>query len=226
LLVAARSCAINCRYCFRREFPYDSAPVSREAWSESLASVRNDSSIREVILSGGEPLINADATLAWFMEELQAIGHVERLRIHTRLPVVIPQRVTEELVRLLPSSRLRTTVVLHTNHANEVDAEVADAMGRLRSVPNLILLNQSVLLAGVNDSVDALETLSWRLLDCGAVPYYLHQLDRVQGAGHFEVPLDRGRQLITALERKLPGYALPRWVREEPGLPHKQTLFP
>ncbi len=226
LLVIAKSCAINCRYCFRREFPYDSLPRTKAEWGDSLNLIEDDPTISEVILSGGEPLLNVDANLHWLVQEIASVPHVKRLRIHTRMPVVIPQRVTHEFLELLQNCRLPTTVVLHINHAQEIDDSVAFAATQLRTVPQLVLLNQSVLLRNVNDSFEALAALSWRLLDVGIIPYYLHQLDRVRGASHFEVARERGIQLLNELYRDLPGYAVPKYVCEEPGKFGKTMLFP
>ena len=224
LLIAAKSCAVNCRYCFRRAFPYEAGPTSRDEWSESLAAIAADPSIEEVILSGGDPLVNLDEALAWLLGELSGIAHLRRLRIHTRFPIVIPQRVTEQLLAVLAECSLPITFVVHANHAQELDDNVARAMTRLRSVPQLILLNQSVLLRGVNDSVAALTALSWRLLELGIVPYYIHQLDRVTGADHFEVSREEGLALIAALRESLPGYAVPRYAKEISGERSKVIL--
>jgi KamA family protein len=168
-------------------------------------------------------LTTVDAHLAELARRLAAIGHVRRLRVHTRLPIVIPERVTDELVTWLRGTRLTPIVVIHANHANELDASVAAALARLTQA-GIALLNQSVLLRGVNDTVDALSELCQRLVDLGAMPYYLHQLDRVAGAAHFEVPVAEGRKLVAALRRTLPGYAVPRYVREVAGAPHKIPL--
>jgi EF-P beta-lysylation protein EpmB len=224
LLIAAKSCAVNCRYCFRRAFPYEAGPTSRREWSESLAAISADRSIEEVILSGGDPLMNLDDTLAWLFNELSGMAHVRRLRIHTRFPVVIPQRITDQFMAVLAECPLPITFVVHVNHAQELDDNVARAMTNLRSVPNLILLNQSVLRRGVNDSVASLSALSWRLLELGIVPYYLHQLDRVTGADHFEVTRDVGLKLIAALRESLPGYAVPRYAEEIAGEQGKVVL--
>jgi EF-P beta-lysylation protein EpmB len=224
LLIAAKSCAVNCRYCFRRAFPYEDGPTSRDEWSESLAAISADPSIEEVILSGGDPLINLDDALAWLIGELSGIGHVRRLRIHTRFPIVIPQRVTDQFVEVLAECQMPITFVVHVNHAQELDDNVARAMNRLRSIPQLILLNQSVLLRGVNDSVASLTALSWRLLELGIVPYYLHQLDRVTGADHFEVTRDEGLKLMATMRESLPGYAVPRYAEEVAGEQSKVVL--
>jgi KamA family protein len=177
----------------------------------------------EVILSGGDPLAVADDLLAPLVAELAAVPHLQTLRVHTRLPVVLPERVDAGLLGWLGATRLRTVVVLHANHPRELDDEVAGAVGRLRSTGALVL-NQSVLLAGVNDELDTLCALSQRLLACGALPYYLHLLDRVEGAAHFAVPAARARRLVRAARERLPGYLVPRLVREVPGAPCKLPL--
>ncbi len=225
LLIAAKSCAVNCRYCFRRAFPYEAAPTSLAEWNEALAALKNDASIHEVVLSGGEPLINEDHRLAWLIDRIEQFPHVRRLRIHSRFPIVIPQRVTESLIQTLSRTRMPITFVVHSNHAQELGDDVGQAMAALGSVPRLVLLNQSVLLKGINDSVQALANLSWRLLELGVIPYYLHQLDRVTGSHHFEVSLDQGRSLVSKLRATLPGYAVPRFVTEIPELPSKQILL-
>ena len=216
LLVTTGTCAIHCRYCFRRHFPYDEAPRSLADWQPAIDEIASDESVHEVILSGGDPLTLVDSTLATLVHRIGQIPHLRRLRFHTRLPIVIPERVTDELVELVRGSRLTPIIVLHANHANELDAHVADAIGQLRDA-GILLLNQAVLLAGINDSVEAQAALSERLVDLRVVPYYLHQLDRVAGAAHFEVPVDKGRQIIRELRDRLPGYAVPRYVAEVPG---------
>jgi EF-P beta-lysylation protein EpmB len=216
LLLVTGACAVNCRYCFRREFPYAESGVSRHGIDAALGAVAADASITEVILSGGDPLVADDATLARIVAGLDAIPHVRRLRIHTRLPVVLPSRVDDGLLDALTSTRLASIVVIHANHPAELDGDVAAAVRRLASLP-AIMLNQSVLLAGVNDSAPVLRELSERLIDIGVTPYYLHLLDRVRGAAHFEVPADVAVELHQTLRETLPGYAVPRLVREVPG---------
>ncbi len=223
LLLLTGGCAINCRYCFRREFPYAESGATAAGIEAGLAAIAADPSLHEVILSGGDPLLVADDRLEGIVERLAGIPHVRRLRIHSRLPIVLPERVTDDLVDLLAATRLTTTVVVHANHAHELDATVAQALGRLRQA-GAILLNQAVLLAGVNDSVAALAALSERLLDLGVVPYYLHLLDRVRGTAHFEVDEQTARRLHEALRGQLPGYAVPRLAREVPGAPAKLWL--
>jgi EF-P beta-lysylation protein EpmB len=224
LLVTTGVCAIHCRYCFRRHFPYADGPRSLADWQPALDEIAADKSVHEVILSGGDPLMVVDSMLARLVEELAAIPHLRRLRVHTRLPIVIPERVTDELVDLLRGTALTSIVVVHANHANEVDEHVAAALAKL-SDAGIPLLNQAVLLRGINDDADALAELCERLVDLRVMPYYLHQLDRVAGAAHFEVSVERGRQLIDALRARLPGYAVPRYVCETAGDTSKQLLL-
>lgn len=224
LLITTGACAVHCRYCFRRAFPY----------SESVGSTRLDAALKalaalpdvdEVILSGGDPLSLRDERLAELVERLAAMPHLRRLRVHTRVPVTIPSRVTPALVAWLTRTRLTPVMVLHVNHAQEIDATLIEALRPLRAA-GVSLLNQAVLLKGVNDSVAAQRALSERLLDAGVLPYYLHLLDRVQGAAHFLVPTRRARALVRELRALLPGYLVPRLVREETGAPSKTPLPP
>jgi len=221
LLIAAPSCAVHCRYCFRRTFPYDEHRQSIAF--PSLVDVERDATLGEVILSGGDPLMLKDAPLRRLIERIDAIAHVRRIRIHTRLPVVIPERVTADLIALLRDTRARTSIVLHVNHANEIAGPFVDALGALHAA-GIALFNQSVLLAGVNDDVDALDELSQRLFDHHVVPYYLHLLDPVVGTHRFDVAQARGIELVRALRARLPGYLVPRLVREVAGLDAKQII--
>lgn len=223
LVVATGACAVNCRYCFRRHFPYGDALAVRGQWRETLAQIEADPTIEEIILSGGDPLSLGDDKLAAFAAALEAIPHVRRLRLHTRLPVVLPTRVDAALLGWLGRSRLQKVVVLHVNHANEIDEAVLAACTGLRDA-GATLLNQSVLLGGINDSTDALADLSEKLFAGGVLPYYLHMLDRVAGAAHFEVTDDRARMLMNELSARLPGYLLPRLVREIAGEPAKTVV--
>ena len=222
LLIATQACAIHCRYCFRREFPYAEQHEEQGAarWSAALAALAADDSIEEVILSGGDPLSLSDARLAQLTDALQAIPHLRRLRVHTRQPVVLPSRVDEGLCGWLRGMRLPVVFVLHVNHGNELDAEVGAACARLRAA-GVVLLNQSVLLRGVNDDVDTLAELSRRLFAAGVTPYYLHLPDRVRGTAHFDVPEGRARELVAGLTARLSGYLVPRLVREVPGAASK-----
>ncbi|MBN8429939.1 EF-P beta-lysylation protein EpmB [Microbulbifer salipaludis] len=223
LLITAGQCAVNCRYCFRRAFPYSDNHLNRRQWQQALDYIRSQQDLREVILSGGDPLVMSDKQLGWLAEELQQIPHLDKLRIHTRLPVVAPSRINRELLDWFSGSRLKPVLVLHCNHANEIDGEVRDALGRLRAA-GVTLLNQSVLLKGVNDTEQSLADLSETLFAAGVLPYYLHQLDRVQGAAHFEVSDDRARDLVEQLRHRLPGYLVPRLVREIPAERSKTPL--
>jgi len=223
LMITTGVCAVHCRYCFRREYPYAQSPATATRWSATVAEIARDPSLEEVILSGGDPLTLGDTQLADLADMLAEIPHLRRLRVHTRLPIMIPQRVTGELVAWLRGTRLTPVVVVHANHPRELDADVAAALGTLADA-GIPLLNQAVLLRGVNDRLDTLVELSQRLLDCRVMPYYLHQLDRVAGAAHFETPVEVGRRLIEELASRLPGYAVPRYVREVPGSPGKQRI--
>lgn len=223
LLVTTGACGIHCRYCFRREFPYADELASAGQWRRALDTIRADASLAEVILSGGDPLALADHKLESLTAQLASIPHVRRLRVHTRQPIVLPSRVDDGLLDWLASLRWPVTFVLHANHAAELDADVAAAVARLREA-RAHVLNQSVLLRGVNDTAEALAALSERLYDCGALPYYLHVLDRVRGSAHHEVPDDEARRLHDALTRALPGYLVPRLVREVPGAASKVSI--
>lgn len=223
LLILTGACPVHCRYCFRRHYPYATAPKGLEAWASAISQIAADPSVEEVIYSGGDPLMLADATLGALTERLAAIKHVRRLRIHSRLPIMIPQRVDDTLLAWLTGTRLVPLLVVHANHPREIDEPTAAALRRLvqSGVPTL---NQAVLLAGVNDDAATLTELCTRLINLGVQPYYLHQLDRVAGAAHFEVPIARGRALVAELRRRLPGYAVPRYVQEEPGAESKTPL--
>ncbi|OOG50243.1 EF-P beta-lysylation protein EpmB [Rhodanobacter sp. C01] len=223
LLIASGSCAVNCRYCFRRHFPYGEEIAAAGQWREALSRVREDPSIRELILSGGDPLALATGKLEELSRGLADLPYVTRLRIHTRLPVVLPERIDAPFLAWLDAVPVQKVVVLHANHANELDADVDAACARLRDA-GAILLNQSVLLRGINDDADALADLSERLFAAGVLPYYLHQLDRVQGTAHFEVEDARALALLDALRARLPGYLVPRLVREMAGDASKRPL--
>ncbi len=223
LLIATGACAIHCRYCFRQHFPYESTPRSLEAWQPAIDQIAADDSIDEVILSGGDPLTLVDDLLERLVSTLEQIPHVTRLRIHTRLPIVIPQRVTDGMIGWLTRSRLVPFVVIHANHARELDDDVAEAITKLTQA-GVPVLNQTVLLRGVNDNIETLAELSRTLVNLRVVPYYLHQLDRVQGTQHFEVPVERGIELIEQLRTRLPGYAVPQYVQEIRGESSKHVI--
>jgi EF-P beta-lysylation protein EpmB len=222
LIVTTEACAIHCRYCFRREYPYSSAAENAGGgrWSAALDAIAGDSSLEEVILSGGDPLSLSDTRLAQLSGAIMAIPHVRRFRIHTRQPIVLPSRVDAGLVSWLRSIRLPVVMVLHANHPHEIDDDVRDACAALRSA-GATLLNQSVLLRGINDDVDTLQRLSCALADAGVMPYYLHLPDRVRGTAHFDVEEDRARALVAELTSRVSGYLVPRLVREVPGAASK-----
>ena len=223
LLITTGSCAVNCRYCFRRHFPYADETAARGDWAEAVATIAADDSIEEVLLSGGDPLSLSTAKLADLTRQLAAITHIKRLRIHSRLPVVLPARIDDAFIDWMSALPWPVTFVIHANHANEFDAYVDAALARLRGA-GAALLNQAVLLRGVNDSADALAALSERGFAAGVLPYYLHQLDRVQGAAHFEVDDATAIALHRELAAKLSGYLVPRLVREVAGDPGKRPL--
>ena len=223
LLVATGSCAIHCRYCFRRHFPYAEETAARDGWREAVDLIRQDASIEEVLLSGGDPLSLSNGKLAELTGALADISHLRRLRIHSRLPIVVPERVDDGLMGWLSALPWPVTLVVHANHANEFDGTVDAALGRLRAA-GVHLLNQAVLLRGVNDSVEALTALSERGFAAGVLPYYLHQLDRVAGVAHFEVDDAHARALHAGLAARLSGYLVPRLVREIPGDTGKRPL--
>ena len=224
LLVTTGICAIHCRYCFRRHFPYADNNPLRDNWRPALDFIRADASINEVILSGGDPLALSDERLASLVEGLRAIPHLKRVRIHSRLPVVLPNRVSAALLALLRSQPLQTILVIHANHANEISAEVKRGLLELHQA-GVTLFNQSVLLHGVNDHADALQELSETLFDGRVLPYYLHQLDPVAGAAHFQVDERRARDIMEQLRTRLPGYLVPRLVREQAGAPYKMPVL-
>ncbi len=223
LLIASGACAVHCRYCFRRHFPYAEETAAAQHWRGAVDWLRARPDIDELILSGGDPLSLSTAKLAELSDALRDLPQLKRMRLHTRLPVVLPERVDAELCAWLAALPWPVAIVLHANHAQELDASVADACARLRAT-GAQLLNQSVLLKRINDSADSLSALSEQLFAIGVLPYYLHQLDHVQGTLHFEVDDARALELVDALRQRLPGYLLPRLVREEPGQPAKTPL--
>lgn len=223
LLLTTGACAIHCRYCFRRHFPYsDSNPLASQ-WQQTLKSLNDDTSINEVILSGGDPLVITDNKLANLVSDLEQIPHIKRLRIHSRLPIVLPERIDQQLLNWIKHTRLQVIMVIHANHANEIDQDVAKALDDLR-MAGCQLLNQAVLLKGINDSASSLAALSERLCEVSVMPYYLHLLDRVAGANHFDVAEQQGIELIDQLRTLLPGYLVPRLVREEQGMANKSII--
>lgn len=224
LLVTTGACAVHCRYCFRRHFPYSSSNPVKHDWQRALDYLTGHEEIQEVILSGGDPLMLSNTRLERLLRTLETIPHIEWLRIHTRMPVVLPSRIDAGLIALLKQLRFRTTLVIHANHANEMMADEFEALRQLASC-GITLLNQSVLLEGVNDSTSALVALSRKLYQAGVLPYYLHMLDPVQGAMHFDVPGDRAVALLESVRASLPGYLVPRLVREIPGEASKTAIF-
>ena len=223
LLVVTGTCAVHCRYCFRRHYPYEETPAGITAWQPAIEALERDPSIGEVILSGGDPLVLTDRVLSRLVDRLEAIPHLRRLRIHSRLPIVIPERVDASLLAWLTSTRLAPWVVVHANHAREIDSLCGSALKRLVDA-GIPVLNQAVLLRGINDDADTQAALSERLMDVKVIPYYLHQLDPVEGAAHFHVPESRGVEIVEELRRRLPGFGVPRYVREVAGEASKIEL--
>ncbi|MEP0354183.1 EF-P beta-lysylation protein EpmB [Paraglaciecola sp.] len=223
LLLVRGGCAVNCRYCFRRHFPYSDNHLNKHQWQEALQYIADNPQINEVIYSGGDPLMAKDDFLAWLTQEIEKIPHVIRLRIHTRLPVVIPSRITPELISWFSESRLKPVMVVHVNHANEIDLEFASAMNKLKQA-GVTLLNQAVLLKGVNDTTEQQVALSEKLFSIGVMPYYLHVLDKVSGAEHFDLPDKIATELMQDIIKNLPGYLVPKLVREIGGQPGKTPL--
>ena len=223
LMITTGACAVHCRYCFRRHYPYELAPIGQVGWQPALAMIAEDTTLDEIILSGGDPLTLTDGALSWLTKQIGMIAHIRRLRIHTRLPVVIPQRVCEPLLQWVRALPIPVFFVLHFNHAAEIDASVCHALQQLRQA-GATLLNQSVLLRGINDSFDAQRDLCLSLVNQLVLPYYLHQLDPVQGAMHFGVDDALAKQIVVQLTHHLPGYAVPKLVREITGEKSKHRL--
>lgn len=225
LLMVSHQCAVHCRYCFRREFPYGDLPRGQAGWDEAWAYIEATQGLDELVLSGGDPLFLDNRRLERILNRAAAVPHIKTIRFHTRLPIVLPSRVEPGLLGLLRTAAERKTlmVVVHANHANELDAECETALNGLRRAGS-VLLNQAVLLAGVNDDAETLAGLSRALMRTGTLPYYLHQLDKVTGTAHFEVPESKGLALIEVLRERLPGYAVPRYVRETAGEPNKTPI--
>ena len=223
LLLAASGCAVNCRYCFRRHFPYNENRLNQAQWQSALDYIAQDTSISEVILSGGDPLMLQDERLADLVDSIANIAHVQRLRVHSRLPVMIAERLTDQLTDILTRTRLRSSLVLHVNQPRELTPLHAERLAKMRQA-GVTLLNQTVLLKGVNDNAEVLIELSEQLFNHHLLPYYLHVLDRVQGAQHFDVTSRAAYALYQQMLSKLPGYLVPKLVREEAGQPHKTPL--
>ena len=224
LMIISPNCAINCRYCFRRHFPYQENRQSKQQWMQALDYLKKRPEINEVIYSGGDPLAANDHFLSWLTGEIESIKHIKRLRIHTRLPVVIPSRIDDQFLHWLTSTRLKPTIVLHINHANEIGTALSQGVKRLRQA-GITVLNQSVLLKGINDNSDQLICLSETLFDAGILPYYLHMLDPVQGASHFDVPKEQAVDIFNQIQSELPGFLMPKLVREIAGESSKSLIF-
>lgn len=224
LLINTGSCAINCRYCFRRNFPYGELQLSKQKEQAAIQALQEDSGISEVILSGGDPLLLSDSRLTRLIRQLDGIGHVRRIRIHTRLPIVLPARITDDLINTLKRSPKQLIVITHCNHANEINERVITACTLLKN-SGITLFNQAVLLKGVNDNAKILTALSERLFDLGIIPYYLHLLDKATGTGHFEVSETEALALLRQLQTALPGYLVPKLVKEQAGAASKQAVF-
>lgn len=224
LMIISPSCAINCRYCFRRHFPYEDNRQSKQQWLKALDYLKTKPEINEVIYSGGDPLAANDNFLSWLTGEIESIQHIKRLRIHTRLPVVIPSRIDDSLLNWLSNTRLKPTVVLHINHANEIDTALSQGVNQLKQA-GILVLNQSVLLKGINDNSNQLIYLSEKLFDAGIMPYYLHMLDPVQGASHFDVPEAQAVEIFNQIQSELPGFLVPKLVQERAGESSKSLIL-
>lgn len=224
LMIISPNCAVNCRYCFRRHFPYDENRQSKQQWLKALDYLKAKPEINEVIYSGGDPLAANDHFLAWLTQQIESIENIRRLRIHTRLPVVIPSRIDGHLLNWLGNTRLKPTMVMHINHTNEIDTALCEAVERLKTA-GVTVLNQSVLLRAINDNSEQLVALSEKLFDSGIMPYYLHLLDPVQGAGHFDVPKQRAVQIFHQIQAQLPGFLVPRLAQEIAGKPSKSLVI-
>lgn len=224
LLVTTGSCAVNCRYCFRRNFPYGDLQLSKQTEQAAIDYIQADPSISEVILSGGDPLLLSDARLAQLFSKFSGIDHLKRVRIHSRLPIVLPARVTDALVELLAQSGKQAIVVVHCNHANELGRQ-AQAACRTLHRHGITLLNQAVLLQGVNDNAAVLGQLSEQLFGLGVLPYYLHLLDKASGTGHFDVSESRAIAIMAELQAALPGYLVPKLVKEQAGAASKTLVI-
>jgi len=224
LLIATGTCAVNCRYCFRRSYPYGEEPRRLDDWNAAIEYLADDSAITEIILSGGDPLMLTDQRLDELIGRLESIPHLERLRIHSRLPIVLPNRLTDRLVQRLRNSRLTPIMVVHANHPNEIVGDCEIALRKLVR-DGITTLNQAVLLRGINDSADVLTELSRRLINVGVMPYYLNQLDRVTGTTHFEVSDEVAIQIIREMRARLPGYGVPQLTREHAGAASKTPVY-
>ena len=224
LLISTGACAIHCRYCFRRNFPYGEQQLASSRIQQAIDYIQNHTEISEVILSGGDPLLLNDEKLAELIKTLNMIPQLQRIRIHSRIPIVLPSRITDELLSVFLSSRCAIVMVLHSNHPNELSTKVAHACNKLAG-NGVRLLNQSVLLKGINNDAQVLRNLSEQLFALGVLPYYLHQLDKALGTAHFEVSDSEALTLFESLKHTLPGYLVPKLVREQSGAPYKLNLY-
>jgi EF-P beta-lysylation protein EpmB len=223
LLIVSPNCAINCRYCFRRHFPYSDNRQSKTQWHQALKYISGKPEINEVIYSGGDPLAANDKFLGWLTEQIAAIPHIKRLRIHSRLPVVIPSRINQQFFDWATTTRLKPIMVLHINHGNEIDQALKASIDQCID-HGITMLNQTVLLKGINDNAATLTALSEKLFDCGVMPYYLHLLDPVAGASHFDIDVERAKQIYALLQADLPGFLVPKLVVEIAGKSNKTLI--
>lgn len=223
LLITKNSCAINCRYCFRRYFPYAENKGDKKNWKNAIDYLKKNKKINEIILSGGDPLMAKDHEIKWLIEHLEYVDHIQRVRIHTRLPVVIPSRITHNLCKILKSSRFKIILVTHINHYQEFDNFLSEAINKLKE-SNIILLNQSVLLKNINNDANILENLSNKLIENNIIPYYLHILDKVQGTSHFYVSVKEAKKIFKKLSTMVSGYMLPKLVIDTPNSLSKHIL--
>lgn len=224
LLTLTGACAVHCRYCFRRHFPYQENLPKNDDWLNIQSYLNEQQQINEVILSGGDPLTLSNRKLSLWIERLESISHIKILRIHSRVPIVIPDRIDDEFINILKNSRLRVILVVHSNHSSELDDFTCQKLSQLVK-ENILVLNQAVLLKGVNDSAETLVQLSHRLFEAHILPYYLHVLDKVKGAHHFDLDGDKIDQIYKEVLASLPGYLVPKLVREVAGEPNKTPLF-
>lgn len=220
LFITTGSCAINCRYCFRRNFPYENFQLSSQKTAQAFEYIRNNKQITEVILSGGDPLLLSDKKLFSLIHKLEKITTIKRIRIHSRIPIILPSRITSEFCNMLAKAKKPIVLVLHSNHANELNSNVQSACKKIQNI-NITLLNQSVLLKGINDNAQQLCALSEKLFEFGILPYYLHLLDKANGTGHFEVEQKTAIALMDQVKKQLPGYLIPKLIREQAGAPNK-----
>ena len=223
LLIAHSACAIHCRYCFRRVFNYKDNIPGKENWLKAFDYIKNDSSIEEVILSGGDPLLHDDKNLQFFIDHIKNIPHIKRLRIHSRIPVTPPERITPELIKLLTNHHLDTILVIHANHPNEINDEIIQILKEVQK-NNILILNQSTLLKGINDNTKILHQLSTKLIQASVLPYYIHLLDKVSGSCHFNVEIDQAKKILKELSEISSGFMVPKLAQEMPGFPSKTWL--